>query len=64
MNLTTGKELANLVLANPADVRVLRIIDKEVVPEDKSSWFKDTKHLLRNSLSYLLIENRSKNGGL
>jgi len=56
--------LANLVLANPAHIRIARIINKKVIPEGEAAWLKDAKYLRRNSLPHLRIENRTKDGGL
>jgi hypothetical protein len=64
MNLAARKELANLASANSANVRISRIIDKKVVPEDKAVWLKNAKHLRRNPLPHCRIENRCKNSGL
>lgn len=64
MNLTTRKELANLALADSANIRIARIIDKEVIPEGKAARFNDAQHLLRDALFHLRIENRTKNRGL
>jgi len=64
INLAARKKSVNLAFANAANVRISRIIHKEVVPDNKAARLKDSEHLYRNSVLHLKIENRSKNRGL
>jgi hypothetical protein len=61
LNPAARKELEDLSLLNSRNVRVSRIIDVIVIPDDEAARFKDPQHFRGELLFRAMIQHRSEN---
>src|SRR5207249_10329550 len=64
VNVATAKQLVEFELPNASNVRVARIVHKEVVPENEPTWFEDPQHLKGYVVPQSRVENRTEDGEL
>jgi hypothetical protein len=59
-DIATGKQLLDLVLLDAADVRVARIVETEIVPQDHAARAQHAEHLGRDVALEQRVEHRGK----